>query len=295
LGVLGEFDAAQPHLQAALDSSQRVFGEAHSRTLRIEEVLAINDSERGHVREAAAHFSHILALAEGKVPKDESVLAEIRLNYAGAIIDLGRLEDAEKLLVNVRDSLRQHEGSDSDEVGETITALGTIHMLQGKLESAQSEARDALSVLTAAHNGSDFYALALLSQVLVRQGDVEAGVTAGRQAVDHASKISGEHSHDAAWAHYCYGAALAAQGQAAQAEEQLRAALKSYVALVPPDGAHPLSAGARLALGSLLAQTPASRDEGMRLVRQAVAMDDEFLGADDPRTRDAQAKLQGLH
>ena len=106
--------------------------------------------------------------------------------------------------------------------------------------------------------------------------------------------VSGENSHETAWARYCYGAALAAQGQAAQAEKELRAALKSYAALVPPDGMHPLSAPARLALGRLLAGHSASGDEGRRLLQQAVAMCDEFLGADDPRTREAHAALAKL-
>jgi serine/threonine-protein kinase len=294
LNSLGQYAAAQTHLQAALDSSQRVFGDVHSRTLRIEEVLGVNDSQWGHVREAAAHFAHMLERAEAMTPRDESVLAEIRLNYAAAIIDLGKIDVAEPLLVAVRDYLQQRDGSDPDEVAETLVALGYLHMLQGKLESAESEAREALQAQAAAHGADDPAALALLSQVLQRRGDIDGAISAGRQARDHAVKISGERSYDTAWAHYCYGAALAAAGQANAAEEEQRAALKSYSQLLPPDGAHPQSAGARLALGNLLSLRAESRQEGLRLVQQAVAMRDEFLGADDPRTREARGALANL-
>lgn len=58
------------------------------------------------------------------IERVESVLAEIRLNYAAAIIDLGKIDAAEPLLVAVRDSLQQHEGSDPDEVTETLDTLG---------------------------------------------------------------------------------------------------------------------------------------------------------------------------
>jgi hypothetical protein len=93
---------------------------------------------------------------------------------------------------------------------------------------------------------------------------------------------------------YCYGAALAAAGQMSQAEEEQRAVLKSYSLLLPPDGAHPQSAGARLALGNLLSRRADSQPEGLRLVQQAVAMREEFLGPDDPRTREARDSLANL-
>lgn len=79
---------------------------------------------------------------------------------------------------------------------------------------------------------------------------------------------------------------------------ETRAALKSYSSLVPPQGLHPLSAGARLALGNLLAARADGRDEGPQLLSQAFTLRNEFLGADDPRSgqaRDALAKMQSPH
>ncbi len=291
LSQLGSYEQAQARLQTAFDSSQRVFGEAHSRTLRIEEMLAINDSNWGHVVEAAAHFGHMLAVAEAMTPIDESVLAEIRLNLAEAIVDLGRIDEAEKLLVQVRETLQQHEGSDPDEVAETIAGLGQVHLLQGKMASAESEAREALAAKAAAHVTDDAGEQALLSEILLRRGDIVGAVAAARLARDHAIAAGGERSPATAWSHYRYGVALAASGRDAEAETQLRDALKSYALMVPTGGDHPASAGARQALGTLLARRAQTREQGLGLLRQAVAMREKFLGPEDPRTRQARQEM----
>ena len=259
-------------------------------------MLALNESEGGRCKDAAARLKRVLAVAEARVPADESQLAEIRLNYAEQIMDLGQLDLAESLLVSTRDFLRRQTGSPVQEIAETVSVLGHVHMLAGKLETAESEQREALAMLQAAHDSDVAMELARLSEVLVQRGRIDEGVAIGMQARDGAVKVSGENSHPAAYSHYSYGLALLAAQQPAQAETELRAALKSYASLVPPDGLHPLSAGARLALGGLLAARPDGRDEGLRLVMQTVILRNEFLGADNPRSaqaRDALAKLQG--
>ena len=71
----------------------------------------------------------------------------------------------------------------------------------------------------------------------------------------------------------------------------MRAALAVYRALLPPDGAHPFSASARLALGRLLSEQSDGLDEGTALLREAVALRERFLGAADPRTLEARRAL----
>ncbi len=297
LNRLARYEQAHAHLLAAVEISRRVFGENLSQTLGAEEMLALNESEGGRCKDAAARLKKVLALAEARVPADESQVAEIRLNYAEQIMDMGQLEEAEPLLVSTRDFLRRQSGSPVQELAQTLSVLGHVHMLTGKLETAESEQREALAMLQAAHDSDVAMELARLSEVLVQRGRVDEAVATGLQARDSAAKISGENSHPAAYAHTSYAVALLSAQQPGPAESELRAALKSYASLVPPEGLHPLSASARQELGNLLAARADGREEGLRLLTQAVTLCNEFLGADDPRSgqaREALAKLQGV-
>jgi predicted negative regulator of RcsB-dependent stress response len=298
LNRLARFDEAHPHLLAAVDISRRVFGDSLNQTLGAEEMLALNESEAGHCREAAERLQRVLGVALARNPPDENQLAEIRLNYAEQIMDLGQIDQAESLLMQTRDYLRHQPGSQVQELAETLSVLGYVHFLGGKFEEAESEQREALALLNSVHDSDIVFELARLSQVLVERGHIDEAVTLAEQARDSAVKISGANSHPAAYAHYSHAQALIAAQRMGQAETELRAALKSYSTLVPPDGLHPLSAGARLALGQLLATRADGRDEGLRLVKQTVALREQFLGADDMRTRqarDALTKLQAQH
>jgi tetratricopeptide (TPR) repeat protein len=97
-----------------------------------------------------------------------------------------------------------------------------------------------------------------------------------------------------ALSHFYLGLALSDAGDKAEAESELRAAIAAYRALLPPDGAHPFSASARLALGRLLAAQPEAHDEGVALLRESVALREQFLGADDARTLEAMQALAAV-
>ena len=290
LNYLSLYDQAQPYLEAAFDSSRRVFGESSGRTLRDEEMLAVNEIDWGRITQAQAHLAQMLALAEASMPRDDSVLAEIRLNYGEFNADLGRLDLAESQLASVRDFLRQN-GGDEGELAETLNGLGKVHLYAGKLDVAESELRESLASLGKAHIDDTASVLARLSRVRLLRGDIPGAQDLGLQARENALKISGEKSQSAAAAHYSYGLALSAAGRTVQAQEELRASLRSYALLAPPDGLHLFSAAARQALGSLLAERDGSRDEGLRLLNQAVALREEFLGADNPQTKTAREAL----
>ena len=64
--------------------------------------------------------------------------------------------------------------------------------------------------------------------------------------------------------------------------------------MLPPEGMHPASADARFALAALLLHDSRNRDEAKRLAEQALTLREQALGADNPRTREAQAQLAKL-
>jgi hypothetical protein len=72
----------------------------------------------------------------------------------------------------------------------------------------------------------------------------------------------------------------------------LSAALAAFRALIPPDGAHPWAASARLTLGRLLIERPERRADGLRLLTEAAELREKFLGPADARSVEARTALQ---
>lgn len=292
LSDLSRYAQAETHLQAAFESSKRVFGEASGRTLRVNEMLGINEISSGRIDAARKRYARMLEVVMASVPRNEDVLAEVRLNYAEILAYVDQGDPAEQLLGQVRDYLQHQSGSEPAELAEVFCALGYVHLQAGKLETAESEERQALALLARAQVDGTSYELERLSRILLQRGDVQAALDYGRQAVDNAVKVDGEKSHSAARSHYSYALALAAAQRSADAENELRAALKSYALVLPPAGMHPFSADPRLALGSLLVKRATGHDEGVKLLQQAVSLRSDYLGVDAPRTRAAEKMLE---
>ena len=100
---LSQFDQAQRYLQPAFDTSRRIFGESSGRALRDGEMLAVNEVDWGHFDEAGPLFDALLSRAEAATPRDDGVLAEIRLNYGEFEATIGHPEKAEPPLIAARD------------------------------------------------------------------------------------------------------------------------------------------------------------------------------------------------
>ena len=291
---LSQFEQAQRYLQPAFDTSRRIFGESSGRALRDGEMLAVNEIDWGHFDEAGPLLDALLSRAESATPLDEGVLGEIRLNYGEFQSTMSHPDKAERSLLAVRDFLRQG-GGDAGELAEVMNGLGNAHRQEGKLDLAENDLHEALTMLAAAHIDDTSGVLAHLSEVQLAKGDVAAALESGKAAHDAAIAVSGEKSLSAAAAHTAFAMALIASKDANRARDELRAALASYAAMVPPDGLHPSSADTRLTLGSMLAEAPATREEGIHFIEQAVALDAKYFGDAAPTTHHAREMLLAAH
>jgi len=130
-----------------------------------------------------------------------------------------------------------------------------------------------------------------LGDVRRQRGDWGEAVSLHREALQQSQALFAPNARQTALSHYYLGLALAEGAMADEAIAELRAAVAAYRALLPPDGAHPFSASARLALGKLLLARPQSREEALGLLRAAAELRARFLGEDDPRTREARSAL----
>jgi serine/threonine-protein kinase len=291
---MGRYDEALAELDRTLAVARRVFGPTHSRTLRLGEVAAVTEFDAGRIVEANDRLTTLVAQVESSTPRDEALLAEMRLNDAMTLAALGRRDEAAALLAKTRDFLAAHDGSNPDELAATLSALAAIETGQGRLDRAESHLRDAQAALADERREDSAIVEAELGNVRLLVGDMAGALELGREARDRAAKTDGERSYDTAKVHYLYGVTLASAGREPDAEAEWRAALASFVAMRPPDGLHLDSADVRIDLGRRLVGDEAHRDEGERLLRQGVALREQFLGADDSRAREAEAVLAAI-
>jgi hypothetical protein len=108
-----------------------------------------------------------------------------------------------------------------------------------------------------------------------------------------AQKERGENSRYTALNHHLTELALRDSGDTTGAERELRAALASFAGYLP-GARHPLAATTRMDLAALPEQPPATRAEAIALATEALSIRRDFLGADDPRTRESQTFLDNL-
>jgi tetratricopeptide (TPR) repeat protein len=290
---MGRYDEAITEIDRALAISNRLFGESGSRTLRLGEVAAVVEFDAGRIVESKARLARLVALVQSHPPLNEPLLAEMRLNHAMTLAALGEDDEATALLASTRDFLTAHEGSDPNELADTLSTLAGIDAKTGRTARAEANLQQAQTLLANAKQDSALVE-ATLGHVRLLQGDRAAALELGHEARDLAAKTDGERSYDTAKVHYYYGLALAAAERMDEAEDEWRAALASYAAMLPPDGLHLDSADVRIELGQRLAARPDHHDEAASLLQEGIQLRKQFFGNEDTRARDAGRVLADL-
>ena len=292
----GHYVEAVEFFQKSRDGYARVYGPNNIRTLNGAEGLALTEFEAGLYPDSRRDFEQILAALKDNPIQNNEFPNEVKFNYGVVLADLGDLAGAEQQIAAARDALVQRFGDKFAAVVEATSDLGYVHGLQGKLELAEQELRQAIAEKSDSHDEDTSTELMRLSDVRRQRGDVDDAITLGQNARDNALKVYGEHSRQAARGHYYLALALLAAPRDADAQAELRASLQSFALIVPPDGLHPFSAGPRLVLGKLLATQPAHSAEGLGFLRQAVKLREQTFGSEHPLSVEARVALaQATH
>jgi len=291
---LGRYAEAARYLGQAWDSTRQAYGESSTRTLRIGQMLAIDEAYAGDLKQAQAHMATLLDSSRLQSPPHLDVIAEIELNLGEMLTALQRYDEAAGHVRAALAFCAQHPNGDQQLHVEAQAALGTIELRRGRHEAA-ADAFTASLDLAAAHAIADVDATrAALALARAQGGDIAGALDLGAKARAGVLASQGEKSLDAAQVHDLYGRTLALAGREAEAAAEYRAAIASHALLLPPDGMHFYSADARFALGMLLLADPATRAQSRDLLAQAAALRAATLGADHPQTLAAKAELTKL-
>jgi serine/threonine-protein kinase len=290
---LGRYKEALEECRANIYIVEKILGPTHPDLSRALYTLGTTLYHMARYEEAEPVLRRGVAVARASLG-DHPTTATALNNLGLVLMDWHGLDEAEQVY---REALRiatTQLGPNHNSALITASNLGYVHGRQGKLELAESELRDVLARDRAAGLKDEVWELNRLGEVRRQRGDWREAIGLHRQALKESIELFAPNARQTALSHFYLGLALSDAGDKAEAESELRAAIAAYRALLPPDGAHPFSASARLALGRLLAAQPEAHDEGVALLREAVALREQFLGADDARTLEARQALAAV-
>ncbi|MEP6484023.1 MAG: serine/threonine-protein kinase [Rudaea sp.] len=288
---LGRYDEALDQARRNVAIREQILGPTHPEIARALDTLGTTLYHMGRYPEAEQTMRRSVEIARAGFGTDNPVTMNPQNNLALLLMDWHGLDEAEQLL-------KETLAVETAKLGElhyaTLIAssnLAEVHARQNKLELAETELRDVLARDERANIRDRVWELFRLGDVRRRRGDWQEAVALDRQALAQAEKLFAPNSRHCALAHYYLGLALADGGEIDEAERQLRATLNAQRSLLAPDGDHPLTASASLALAQLVLKRADGKTEGLALLRRAVTLREQFLGDDDDRTRQARAVL----
>ena len=284
--------------EQALASLEKLLGSDHPLTMGARRDLALSNYHLGHYAAARAMMEQVIDAQRKKLGNDHPAIAGSEINLGILLVDSGDADAAERVLAESVAIFEKKYGRDYQGVRIALGDLGAAHIAQGKLGQAEAELTEVLEREKKSGNSEmgDFIDHYRLGDVKRLQGDFASAVQLQRAALAASQQEHGENTRFTANAHEYLALSLRDSGDDGGAEREFRAALAAYGGYLP-NAEHPLAATTRYELALLLLKRNETDAEGIRLLTEAVALREKFLGADDPHTqqaREALAKAQSL-
>jgi serine/threonine-protein kinase len=290
---LGRYEEALEQARLNVRIREKILGDNHPDLSRALFTLGTTLYHMARYEEAEKVLRRGVAVARASL--GDNPITGTALNNLGLVLmDWHGLDEAEQVYTEALRIDTALLGPNHNSTLITASNLADVHARQGKLEQAESELRDVLARDRSAGIKDEVWELNRLGDVRRQRGDWHEAIELHRQALAQSIALFAPNGRQSALSHYYLGLALVDAGRKSEAAIELRAAIAAWRVLLPPDGEHPFSASARLALGKLLVTEPSSRDEGLRLMREAAAIRERFLGPADPRTVETRQALASV-
>lgn len=280
--ALGQYDAAEAHLRAALATRTASFGAGSPEVATSENDLAALLWRQGEYAPAESLMRTALATTRARLGRDDPEIATSLNNLALLLKDEGRYADAEPLAREALALRRKLLGGENAEVAVSVNNLATLLQAQGK--NAEAEPL-LLEVLTRRRKllGEDHpdvvISLNNLANVLQAQGKPAEAEPLMREALGIAERVYGKDHPSVANALNNLASLLEDQGRPAEAESLFRETLVRATAALGSE--HPFVARVMNNLAALL-QNQGRAPEAESLSRAALAMNRRLLGDEHP-------------
>jgi len=270
--AIGAYEAAEPHMRAALDLYRAELGADHADTLSSQGNLALLLKDRGRLREAESVARNALGTAERKHGADSATAAQLTTNLGVIVHALKRLDEAEQLYRRALEQNTKLYGEEDRRTLIAMTNLGTLLMDKGDDPSCLDEAEPLLTRCLEIRRrtlGNDhpdtLLSMQNLAALLSNQQRAQEAEALLREAVAAAERVLGPtHPMTMRWSKNL-AVALYMNGKVVEAESILRGLLGSVCRELGEH--HPDTLTALGTLAALLTATQ-QYEEAEQLARQ---------------------------
>lgn len=288
---VGLLDRAHIAQSRALEVFEQVLGPNDPETIAASIGLAGILSDAGDSAAAKDLLSEAIARCESRDDL-ESIGLSAKASYAGVLVDMGRVDDAEREAVEVLSARLDRHGELHADTLQSLGSVGYILVAQGRLREAEPYYRRTLEgrrellgdehqdTITAANN------LGYLLQQLAEYPEAEALM---REVLDRRRRILGDEHPSTLTARTNLAGLLRATGRAAEAKPLYEEALAGRRRVLGLD--HPDTLAAMNNLGVLLHQSLAKPELAEPFLRDAYAGRLHVLGPDHPSTLISQVNI----
>ncbi len=293
--ALGDYTAAQPHLERALEVNRRVLGEEHQNTLDSMDRLA-----------ALYVFQHELAKAEPLIAKavetQRRVLAEEHPNtltsmdvLASVYKGQGQLAKAEQLWVSAIESSRRVLGEEDPRTAGLIANLAALYLDQGDFAKAEPLSIQAVQVFHRTKGNEHPYTLRatqILAQLYQAQGQFAKAETLDKQLLEIRGRVLGPDHPDTRQSMNNLASTYILANEFEKAVALLEQALPTSRTKLGPE--HPDTLAMMCNLANAYTHV-GQLDQALALGEQTLELSRKVLGPEHPRTLTAMNVVAGVN
>ncbi len=227
--ALGEFEASEEQIRAALDIWKERTSLDDEHRIRSEVVLGNVLRSRGRYAEAESLLTGALAVRRRTLGADARAVAATLHDLAGVVHLRSRLAEAESLLVEAMAVCRRVGPGADVELARCLNALSSVEKDRGRLEPAERYSREALTIRRELYDGDHpqvATSLSDLSLILSARGKHAEAREIGREALEQWRRLVGNEHPTVATSLGNLAYVIAADGNHAAAEPFHREALE---------------------------------------------------------------------
>jgi len=291
---LGEYQAAEIHLRAAMEIMQRLYGTEHRYVAMSMNNLAGLLEDRGKPAEAEPLLRQSLEIGRRVLGEDNRDTNAARSNLAALLAAKGNLPEAEALYRQALATNRRLLGDANPDVATNLNNLGMLLQDEGKLADAEPMLREALATrrkLLGLVHPSIATSLNNLALLLEAQGNLSEPEPMLRESLAMRRQLFAQQHPVIASSLNNLGRLLLEKGQFAEAEALFREALAMRRKLLGDD--HPSVALSMSSLGRALHEQGKLADAEV-LQREALAIYRKRLGDMHPDVAMSLNNLAGV-
>ena len=246
---LGQYDDAVLHLDAALQTRRRLYGDEHLDVAETLNNLAWALKERNDYHAAEPLYREALATRQKLLGDEHELVAQVLNNLGQLEYARGEFDVAEPLLRQALDMRLRLLGAEHRDVASSLANLGSLLRDRGETAEAEQLLRQALATRRKLSGDHPHTAVSLnkLGLLLREKGNTPEAEQLFREALDMRRRLLGEDHPHLAVAKHSLGLVLCDLGNYEEAEQLFLQALTRWRAQLGAEHRHVASAHHALA------------------------------------------------